>query len=134
MINITSSWIVTLERVKKKGNFILVVNYAPMTSIFSWRRRGLRQGHEKYRYQRALGLAGVLSLQQFITSSRWVSAWKKCCNVGYRRSTNTAQKIPAYLNEQLTHFHRSIVRYWVFHEYHLCEITNRSNNVPASAL
>ena len=42
--------------------------------------------------EEALELARMLGLQQFITLSKWVSAWKKRWNVSYIRGTNTAQK------------------------------------------
>lgn len=74
--------------------------------------------------EKALEIARTLGLQQFMASSRWVSAWKQRWNVGYRRGTNTAQKIPVDFKEQLTHFRRSIVRYRELHGYHLCEIAN----------
>ena len=50
---------------------------------------------------RASEIAGGPALKSFKCSSGWLHRWKARYNVGYRRGTNTSQKIPADYADQI---------------------------------
>ena len=74
--------------------------------------------------QKAVQVAEHLGLQGFLASKMWLQRWKRRWNVGYRRGTNTSQKVPDDYKDQLTHFRRSIIRYRELHTYRKSDIAN----------
>lgn len=59
---------------------------------------------------RASEIAGGLGLQSFKCSSGWLHRWKARYNVGYRRGTNTSQKIPADYADQIFKVRKEIIK------------------------
>ena len=53
--------------------------------------------------QKAVQVAEHLGLRGFLASKMWLQRWKRRWNVGYRRGTNTSQKVPDDYKDQLTH-------------------------------
>ena len=54
--------------------------------------------------EKALEIADTLGLSAFKASPQWLCSWKKRWNIGFRRGTSCAQRVPADFQEQLHHF------------------------------
>ena len=59
---------------------------------------------------RASEIAGGPALKSFKCSSGWLHRWKARYNVGYRRGTNTSQKIPADYADQIFKVRKEIMK------------------------
>ena len=65
--------------------------------------------------EKALEIADGLPLPEFKASCQWLQSWKKRWNVGFRRSTSCAQRVPADFQEQLRHFRYCVAQQRLVH-------------------
>ena len=57
----------------------------------------------------AMQIAGGLELPDFRASPGWLNGWKRRYSVGFRRFTNTSQKVPKDYADKLQQFRKSII-------------------------
>ena len=74
--------------------------------------------------EKAIELADTHGLRDFKATNQWVCHWKKRWNVGFRRGTSCAQRVPAEYQKQLRNFHHTILRHRVLHSLDPSQVWN----------